>query len=131
MSAQFPQYVVFGEALTDMLRQADGRWLAVPGGACWNVARVGARLGITTAFAGAVSHDIFGETLANASQLAGLDLRFLQRISASPLLAMVVSQHPPEYFLWVTIALICILMLAACQQVGGKRSRLCISVASA
>jgi fructokinase len=94
----FPRYVVFGEALTDMLRQPDGHWLAIPGGACWNVARAGARLGVPTAFAGAVSCDLFGEQLALEGQAAGLDSRFLQRSNASPLLAMVASQHPPQYF---------------------------------
>ncbi len=95
---RFPRYVVFGEALTDMLRQEDDRWLAVPGGACWNVARVGARLGVSTAFAGAVSNDLFGDRLETAGNAAGLDRRFLQRVDAAPLLAMVVSQHPPEYY---------------------------------
>ena len=94
----YPRYVVFGEALTDMLRQHDERWLAVPGGACWNVARVGAKLGVPTAFAGAVSNDLFGDRIEEAGTAAGLDRRFLQRVDASPLLAMVVSQHPPEYF---------------------------------
>ena len=98
MMTNFPRYVVFGEALTDMLIQEDERWIAVPGGACWNVARVGARLGVPTAFAGAVSKDMFGEKLANAGTAAGLDVRFLQRVDALPLLAMVVSRHPPEYF---------------------------------
>ena len=98
MSNNFPRYVVFGEALTDMLRQNDGRWLSVPGGACWNVARVGARLGVPTAFAGAVSNDLFGEQLDNEGTAAGLDGRFVQRVDAAPLLAMVVSQHPPQYF---------------------------------
>ena len=90
--------MVFGEALTDMLRQPDGSWIAVPGGACWNVARAGARLGVPTAFAGSVSCDLFGEQLAIEGNGAGLDSRFLQRVNASPLLAMVASQHPPQYF---------------------------------
>jgi fructokinase len=98
MTLGFPRYVVFGEALTDMLRQDDGKWLSVPGGACWNVARAGARLGVPTAFAGAVSNDLFGDQLDSAGTAAGLDRRFLQRVDASPLLAMVVSQHPPKYF---------------------------------
>lgn len=93
-----PQYVVFGEALTDMLLQADGRWTALPGGACWNVARVGARLGVPTAFAGAVSQDLFGDELEQAGTAAGLDGRFLQRVDKLPFLAMVTSQHPPQYF---------------------------------
>ena len=41
-SRSLPRYVVFGEALTDMIRQDDGTWHAHPGGSCWNVARVGA-----------------------------------------------------------------------------------------
>lgn len=98
MTMKLPSYVVFGEALTDILRQEDGSWLAVPGGACWNVARVGARLGVSTAFAGAVSRDLFGTELAEAGAGSGLDPRFLQRVDASPLLAMVASRHPPEYF---------------------------------
>ena len=31
------RYVVFGEALTDLIREPDERWRAVPGGSCWNV----------------------------------------------------------------------------------------------
>ncbi|AEI80465.1 fructokinase FrcK [Cupriavidus necator N-1] len=98
MSTPLPRYVVFGEALTDMVRQADGSWLGLPGGSCWNVARVGARLGIATAFAGAVSQDLFGDDLARASADAGLDGRFLQRVARSPFLAFVASRHPPQYF---------------------------------
>lgn len=98
MTKQLPRYVVFGEALTDMLRQADGSWRAVPGGSCWNVARVGARLGVPTGFAGCVSTDLFGDEIARAGAEAGLDERFLQRADALPFLAMVTSQHPPHYF---------------------------------
>ncbi len=81
-----------------MLKQDNDSWLSVPGGACWNVARVGAALGVKTAFAGAVSLDVFGDHLDNAGTAVGLDRRFLQRVDAVPLLAMVVSQHPPQYF---------------------------------
>lgn len=62
------------------------------------MARVGARLGIDTAFAGAVSQDLFGNELARASEQAGLDMRFLQRVERSPFLAFVASRHPPQYF---------------------------------
>ncbi len=58
----------------------------------------GARLGIATAFAGAVSQDLFGDDLAQASADAGLDRRFLQRVARSPFLAFVASRHPPQYF---------------------------------
>jgi fructokinase len=98
MATPLPRYVVFGEALTDMVRQADGSWLGLPGGSCWNVARVAARLGLATAFAGAVGQDLFGDELARASAEAGLDGRFLQRVARSPFLAFVASRHPPQYF---------------------------------
>ncbi|WP_439893865.1 carbohydrate kinase family protein (plasmid) [Ralstonia sp. 25C] len=93
-----PRLVVFGEALTDFLHQGNGQWLARPGGACWNVARVAARLGAPTGYAGAISNDVFGDALFADSQAAGLDLRFLQRVDRSPLLAMVTSTQPPHYF---------------------------------
>ncbi len=93
-----PRLVVFGEALTDFLNQGNGHWLARPGGACWNVARVAARLGVPTGYAGAISNDVFGDALFADSQAAGLDLRFLQRVDRSPLLAMVTSTQPPHYF---------------------------------
>ena len=53
-----PRLVVFGEALTDFLHQGNGQWLARPGGACWNVARVAARLGVPTGYAGAISNGL-------------------------------------------------------------------------
>ena len=98
MQAQrLPRYVVFGEALTDMIRQDDGTWRSLPGGSCWNVARVGARLGLHTGYAGAVSMDAFGDEIAEAGAQAGLDERFLQRVDAPPFIAMVTSRHPPRY----------------------------------
>lgn len=92
------RYVVFGEALTDFIREDANHWRSVAGGSCWNVARVGARLGIATGFAGAVSSDLFGNEIVRLSREAGLDMRFTQQIHKSPFLAMVVSKHPPEYF---------------------------------
>jgi len=97
MSAALPRYVVFGEALTDLIRDADGRWTERPGGSCWNVARVGARLGIATGCATAVSNDYFGAAIVAASREAGLDPRYLQVLDRSPLLAMVTSTQPPAY----------------------------------
>lgn len=93
-----PEFVSFGEALTDMIRLGENRWASVPGGAPWNVARVMARFGIASAFGGAVSRDCFGDALWLASSEAGLDLRFLQRLDKSPLLAIVHETHPPQYF---------------------------------
>jgi fructokinase len=95
---EFPQFVAAGEALTDMIREDGQRWISQVGGSTWNVARVMARLGVSSGFAGAISEDVFGDALWNASEQAGLDLRFLQRVNKSPLLAMVVETAPPKYF---------------------------------
>jgi fructokinase len=80
LTNQFPRFVSAGEALTDMIRIADGSWVSKVGGATWNVARVVEKLGIHSAFAGAISCDVFGDALWAASANAGLDLRFLQRV---------------------------------------------------
>jgi len=70
----------------------------VTGGSTWNVARAMAKLGTPSAFAGAVSRDVFGDQLWRASLDAGLDERFLQRLDKSPLLAIVHRLDPPSYF---------------------------------
>ncbi|KQW43233.1 MULTISPECIES: carbohydrate kinase [unclassified Roseateles] len=100
MSAEFPVFVAAGEALTDLIVQdpQHQRWQALVGGSTWNVARVMARLGLPSAFAGAISQDVFGDALWRASGEAGLDLRFLQRVKRSPLLAIVHETRPPQYF---------------------------------
>jgi fructokinase len=92
------RFVVFGEALTDFIREDAQHWRAVAGGSCWNVARAAARLGVATGYGGAVSRDLFGDEIIHLSQEAGLDMRFTQQLDKSPLLAMVVSKHPPQYF---------------------------------
>ena len=94
----FPRFVSAGEALTDMLRTGSDQWNSQVGGSTWNVARVMARLGVPSAFAGAVSLDVFGDALAAANDAAGLDPRFLQRYARSPLLAIVHELHPPTYY---------------------------------
>jgi fructokinase len=98
MTTNLPKLVVFGEALTDFIREDNQRWRSAPGGSCWNVARVGARLGVSTGFAGTVSRDTFGDELMEQSREAGLDMRFTRQVDHAPFLAMVVSKHPPQYF---------------------------------
>jgi fructokinase len=92
-----PRFVSAGEALTDLIRQEDGRWLARAGGAPWNVARVMAGFGVPSAFAGGVSGDHFGDEIAGLSRAAALDARFLQRYDKAPLLAFVHRVSPPQY----------------------------------
>lgn len=93
-----PQFVSFGEALTDMLRVGPNEWKSVPGGAPWNVAQVMACFGVPSAFGGAVSDDCFGDDLWATSVKARLDMRFMQRLEKSPLLAIVHETKPPKYF---------------------------------
>ena len=92
-----PRFISAGEALTDLIRQEDGYWLARAGGAPWNVARVMAGFGIPSAFAGSVSRDNFGDEIAALSKEAGLDTRFLQQHDKPPLLAIVHDTSPPRY----------------------------------
>ncbi|MFP5389959.1 MAG: carbohydrate kinase family protein [Gammaproteobacteria bacterium] len=95
----FPEFVAAGEALTDMIAEpGQQRWTSIVGGSTWNVARAMAALDVPSAFAGAVSRDVFGDQLWQASQAARLDLRFLQRHAKSPLLAIVYRLDPPSYF---------------------------------
>lgn len=96
--AAFPLFVSAGDILTDLVRAGGPNWTAHPGGAGWNVARAVARLGVPTAFAGAIGSDCFSDELWRASESAGLDLRFLQRVERPPLLAIVHETQPPAYF---------------------------------
>jgi len=96
-AADLPQFISAGEALTDLIRTDGEQWLSKTGGAIWNVARAMASLGVSTGFAGAISQDWFGDALFAASQAAGLDLRFLQRVARPPLLAIVYETSPPQY----------------------------------
>jgi len=92
------RFVVFGEALTDFIREGPNRWTSAAGGAPWNVARAAARLGLPTAYAGGISDDPFGDELWRLAEEAGVDLRLAQRVSRPTLLAMVISKAPPVYF---------------------------------
>lgn len=93
-----PRLLVFGEALTDFVRTGERSWHSVAGGACWNVARVAATLGVPTGWGGAVSGDLFGQEIVEKSRAADLDLRFLQQVDRAPLIAMVHQASPPQYF---------------------------------
>lgn len=97
-SSAFPLFVSAGDILTDLVRADGAHWISHPGGAGWNVARAVARLGVPTAFAGSIGTDCFSDELYRASEAAGLDLRFLQRVERAPLLAIVHQTHPPAYF---------------------------------
>jgi len=98
IDAPLPCFVVFGEALTDLVRTGEHSWHSAAGGACWNVARVAGTLGVAAAWGGAVSADFFGQEIVDKSRAARLDMRFLQQVARPPLLAMVYQPNPPLYF---------------------------------
>jgi len=93
-----PQFVAFGEAVTDLIRIGPDRWRSACGGAPWNVAVAMSTLGQLSAFAGAISQDPFGAEIWQSSQDANLDLRFIQQLPRPPLLAIVHEVDPPRYF---------------------------------
>lgn len=98
MHADLPQFVAFGEALTDLIRIGRDRWRSACGGAPWNVAVAMSTLGQLSAFAGAISQDPFGAEIWQYSQDANLDMRFIQQLPRPPLLAVVHEVDPPRYF---------------------------------
>lgn len=98
LHADLPRFISFGEALTDFIREGEQQWRSVCGGGPWNVACAMARMGQLSAFGGAISQDLFGQALWQASADAGLDLRFIQQLPKPPLLAMVHELDPPKYF---------------------------------
>jgi fructokinase len=67
--------VVCGEALMDVIRNADGTQRAMPGGGPFNTARALARLGVPTAFLGHLSTDKFGQELAALLAADGVSLQ--------------------------------------------------------
>jgi fructokinase len=69
--------VVAGEALVDLVVSGDDV-VAIPGGAPYNVARAGARLGVPTALLAALSTDGFGVRLAAGLAAAGVRTELLQ-----------------------------------------------------
>ena len=93
-----PQFVAFGEALTDLIRIGPDRWRSACGGSPWNVAVAMSTLGQLSAFGGAISRDPFGNEIWAASREANLDLRFIQQLAHPPLLAVVHEVDPPRYF---------------------------------
>lgn len=66
--------VVAGEALMDILAEPDGRLIALPGGAVFNVARALGWLGADCAYLGRLSDDRFGDELRARLTEAGARL---------------------------------------------------------
>src|SRR5512137_1154627 len=98
MAARRPRFIAAGGGLTDLILVEGEHWISRVGGSTWNVARAVAAQGVDSALAGAISRCWFGDALWQASEAAALDLRFLQRVERSPLLAIVTESRPPRYY---------------------------------
>lgn len=79
--------LVAGEALIDLVIAPDGRVAAALGGAPFNAARAGSRMGGDVAFVGALSRDRFGTMLAAQLIADGVDLADAVRVESPTTLA--------------------------------------------
>jgi fructokinase len=80
---------VVGEALIDLVVDADGRFRARPGGGPFNVARTVARLGQKPAFLGRLSQDRFGVLLRASLDHDGVTPAIPEAVAAPTTLAVV------------------------------------------
>jgi fructokinase len=81
--------IVAGEALVDLVGDADGRLLPLPGGSPFNVAVGLGRLDVPTGFLGAIADDGFGTLLAARLDDAGVTILPATRTPRPTTLAMV------------------------------------------
>lgn len=77
-----------GEALIDIIIDADGELTSVIGGAELNTARTAARLGVPVQFLGGIAHDSLGDRIARALEMDGLTLALRDRVSRPTTLAI-------------------------------------------
>lgn len=88
-----PAILCIGEALIDMVPQDAGNgrtaFLPLPGGAVFNTAVAAARLGARVAFCCGLSHDMFGELLADRLRADGIDIAPCPRSDRPTTLAFV------------------------------------------
>jgi fructokinase len=85
--------VVAGEALVDLVEEADGRLRPVAGGGPLNTAIALGRLDVPAAFLGTLSRDDYGRLLSELLADAGINMS-LVRWSDAPTPLAVVHRHP-------------------------------------
>lgn len=85
--ARLERIVVVGEALVDLVIDADTSVVATLGGAPFNVARAAGRLGAPVAFVGAVSTDRFGTRMMEQLRTDGVDTAAVSRVDVPTTLA--------------------------------------------
>ncbi|MDH0866917.1 PfkB family carbohydrate kinase [Mitsuaria sp. GD03876] len=93
------QAAVAGEALIDLIRQPDGRYLPCHGGALFNLSRALSRQGVGTHYLNPLSSDRFGRELARRLTADGVRLSAPEPVQAPTSLAMVDvdAQGHPQY----------------------------------
>lgn len=91
--------VTFGEALVDLIEQADGRFAAVLGGAVCNFTLAAARQGLAATYLNPLSSDSFGERFARHLDAAGIGLASTARSPLPTSLAVVTldADKVPSY----------------------------------
>ncbi|MCV2366864.1 PfkB family carbohydrate kinase [Roseateles oligotrophus] len=92
------RFVAFGEVRIDLVRDADSSWRSACAGSPWQVAMAMSSLGELSAYAGAISSDLFGQEIWRACTDANLDLRFLQQLPRPPLLNFIDEEEAPDGF---------------------------------
>lgn len=95
------QVVTAGEALIDMIRQADGRYAACLGGAVYNLTRALSRQGVGTAYLNPLSQDDLGQQLASQLLADGVTLAQPTPVHESTAMAVVgldANGHPSYSF---------------------------------
>ncbi len=94
-----PRVVTAGEALIDLVSQADGNFQPCLGGAVFNLSRALARQNVATLYQNPLSSDRFGRQLAHALEVEGVQLAQPQAIPQPTSLAVVAlnAEGHPDY----------------------------------
>lgn len=94
-----PRVVTAGEALIDLVSQADGNFQPCLGGAVFNLSRALARQNVPTLYQNPLSSDRFGRQLAQALEVEGVQLAQPQAIPQPTSLAVVAlnAEGHPDY----------------------------------
>lgn len=89
---------IVGEGLIDLLPTSDFGYTWVPGGSALNAAIAAARLGVPTAYIGAVSTDNFGRQILAKLEASRVDTMLVQRVDAQTALTLVQPGSPGDEF---------------------------------
>lgn len=94
-----PRVVTAGEALIDLVSQADGNFQPCLGGAVFNLSRALARQNVPTLYQNPLSSDRFGRQLAQALEDDGVQLAVSEPVAQTTSLAVVAlnQQGHPDY----------------------------------